>query len=210
MNRKALLIGGGGHAKVLLDILNGQGITIEAIISPKVDLSFSLFKNVKHFKNDDDVLRYNTDEVVLVNGVGSLPGDLTRASIFDNFQKYGYEFSTVVPKSSIVSEYCKLGMGVQIMPGAIINADARVGDNTIINSGAIIEHDCRIGSHNHIAPGAVLSGGVVTGDNVHISTGAKVIQGMKIGARAMVGAGATVSKDLGNDKKLYVAKPFTA
>lgn len=208
MNRKALLIGAGGHAKVILDILNGQGITIEAIISPKVDLSFSLFKNVKHFKNDDDVLRYNTDEVVLVNGVGSLPGDLTRASIFDYFCKLGYEFLTVKSHNARVSEFCEIGMGVQIMPGVIINASTTIGNNTIINTGAIIDHDCSIGSYNHIAPGAVLSGGVVTGNYTHVSTGAKVIQGIKIGEHALVGVGAALSKDLGSGKKLYVAKPF--
>jgi sugar O-acyltransferase (sialic acid O-acetyltransferase NeuD family) len=210
MSKKIIMIGGGGHAKVLVDILKQRRIEIYAIASPEIDQHSGLLKGLEHFLNDDEIYNFRTDEILLVNGIGSIPGAALRASIFDNFRKYGYEFLTVISKSSIVSEYCKLRMGVQVMPGAIINADARVGDNTIINSGAIIEHDCRIGSHNHIAPGAVLSGGVVTGDYVHISTGAKVIQGMKIGERAMVGAGATVSKDLGNDEKLYVAKPFTA
>jgi sugar O-acyltransferase (sialic acid O-acetyltransferase NeuD family) len=210
MSKKIIMIGGGGHAKVLVDILKQGQIEIYAIASPEIDQKSVLMQGIKHFLNDDEIYNFRTDEILLVNGIGSIPGTALRASIFDNFQKYGYEFLTVISKSSVVSKHCKLGMGVQVMPGVIINADARVGDNTIINSGAIIEHDCQIGSHNHIAPGAALSGEVVTGNYVHISTGAKVIQGIKIGERAMVGAGATVFKDLGNNENLYVAKPFTS
>ena len=196
MNRSVLLIGGGGHAKVLFDILSSQDFKIDAVVSPEIDQSFSLFKNVKHLKDDSAILQYNSDDVLLVNGVGSLPGNFLRASIFEKFYKHSYEFLTVKSEYSMVSNFCYLGMGVQIMPGAIINAGAKIGDNTIINSGAIIEHDCRVGKNNHIAPGAVLCGQSCTKENVHVGTGASVIQGITIEENAVVAAGTSVVRDV--------------
>jgi len=196
MNRTILLIGGGGHAKVLFDILTSQNVKVGAVVSPVIDQSFSLFRSVKHLKDDSEVLKYHPDEVLLVNGVGSLPGNFLRASLFEKFCKHSYEFLTVKSECSIVSKFCYLGMGVQIMPGAIINIGAKIGDNTIINSGAIIEHDCKVGKNNHIAPGAVLCGQSCTKDNVHVGTGASVIQGITIGENAVVAAGTSVVRDL--------------
>jgi sugar O-acyltransferase (sialic acid O-acetyltransferase NeuD family) len=210
MNKKILIIGGGGHAKVLLEILQQLNCDVHSVVAPHIDKKSGLFKDLKHHVSDDEVLNYSTDQVVLVNGIGSLPGNTARKSIFKKFSNIGYEFLTVVSDSAIVSSSVTLGMGVQILPGAIINSDTNIGDNSIINSGAIIEHDCNLGHNNHIAPGAVLSGGVVSGNFVHISTGAMIIQGINIGERAMVGAGATVFKDLGNNENLYVAKPFAS
>ena len=210
MNRKIMVIGGGGHAKVLLEILRRLKFDVYAVVAPQVDMKCLLFKGLKHYVSDDAVLEYSTDQVVLVNGVGSMPGNAIRQSIYDKFYHHGYEFLTVVSDLALVSSYCTLGVGVQVMPGAIINADTNIGDNSIINSGAIVEHDCKLGHNNHIAPGAVLSGGVVTGNYVHVSTGAKIIQGVHIGDYAVIGAGATLTKDLKSNAMLYVAKPFLA
>ena len=196
MSRKIFLIGGGGHAKVLFDILSDQKLNVDAVVSPEIDPSFSLFKNVKHFKDDSEVLKYDPKQVLLVNGVGSVPRNFVRKSIFEKFCDDCYEFLTVKSESSIVSSSCHLGMGVQVMPGAIINAGAWIGDNTIVNSGAIIEHDCKIGKNNHIAPGAVLCGQSCTQENVHIGTGACVIQGITIGKNAVIAAGASIARDV--------------
>lgn len=204
MNKKVLLIGGGGHAKVLLSILSAQGIKVHAIISPEIDKSFSLFKNVTHLKHDYEILNYSTNEVVLVNGVGSLPYNSLRASIFEEFCRHSYKFMTVKSEHAIVSDFCDLGIGVQIMPGAIINADTIIGDNTIINSGAIIEHDCKVGKNNHIAPGAILCGQSTTEADVHIGTGAVLIQGVTIRRNSVVAAGASVVRDV---EKNMLCKP---
>lgn len=210
MNKKVVIIGGGGHAKVLLEILYRLNIDVDAIVAPQINSDSKLFRGLKHYLHDDALLQYGAADVVLVNGIGSLPGDTLRAEIFDKFLLAGYEFLTVISDLAIVSAHCRLGMGVQVMPGAIINADTYIGDNCIINTGAIVEHDCKLGASNHIAPGATLSGGVECGDNVHIGTGANVIQCIQIGSGSIVGAGATVTKHLPSNKKLYVAKAFLA
>jgi sugar O-acyltransferase (sialic acid O-acetyltransferase NeuD family) len=208
MNKKIIIIGGGGHAKVLLEILLRLKLDIYAVVAPQIDTKSGLFKGLRHYVSDDAVLKYSTDQVVLVNGVGSLPGNTIRRSIFDKFDHDGYEFLTVASDLAIVSSYCTLGMGVQIMPGAIINADTHIGDNCIINSGAIIEHDCTLGHSVHIAPGATLSGGVECGDYVHVGAGANIIQGISIASGATVGAGATATKNIIGSATLFGAKPF--
>jgi sugar O-acyltransferase (sialic acid O-acetyltransferase NeuD family) len=208
LNKPVLLLGAGGHAAVVMDILRQLNCTVIGVVAKDKPRALGVFEGITWYSSDDDVLSFDNDEVLLVNAIGSLPGQEVRFKVQQKFKQLGYCFMTVVSPKAIVSDYALLSEGVQVMPGCIVNVNASIGEGSIINSGAIIEHDCVIGKHNHIAPGAVLSGAVVTGDYVHIATGARVIQGMHIGERTLVGAGATVNKDLESNKTLYVAKPF--
>ena len=203
-----MVLGAGGHAAVLVDILRQLNHTIVGLVARDKPADKPVFTGIPYYASDDDVLTFDKYKVLLVNGIGSLPGRTTRAEVHQKFKHAGYQFMNVVSPHAIISKYSRLAEGVQVMPGAIINTNSVIGDGTIINSGAIVEHDCDIGLHNHIAPGVTLSGDVSTGDNVHIGTGAHIIHGIKIGDNVMVGAGATVTKNLGNNQKLYVAKPY--
>lgn len=208
MSKPVLVLGAGGHAAVLVDILRQLKHTIVGLVAKEVPADKAVFTGIPYYASDDDVLNFDKDNVVLVNGIGSLPGNNVRTRVHQQFKQAGYHFLTVVSPHAIVSEYSCLAEGVQVMPGAIINATTVIGEATIINSGAIIEHDCHIGRHNHIAPGAVLSGGVTSGENVHIGTGANVIHSVTIGQNVMISAGSTVLKSLPDNSKHYVAKPY--
>jgi sugar O-acyltransferase (sialic acid O-acetyltransferase NeuD family) len=206
MNRKVIMIGGGGHAKALVDILHKQYIDIFAISSPKIDKDSPLLSSIENVLVDDDIYKFNPDEIYLVNGIGSIPGNALRAQVFDKFKNAGYEFMTVISDSSVVGHNCKIEMGVQIMHGAIVNIDSVIGENTLINSGGIVEHDCKIGKHNHIAPGAVLCGASSTGEKVHIGAGASVIQSIEIGKNVVIGAGAVVTSNVASNSVCYPAR----
>lgn len=208
MNKPVLVLGAGGHAVVVVEILRKLNANILGLVSKDAPNLTGVFEGLVCYPSDDDVLNFSCDQIVLVNAIGSLPGNNVRFKVHNKFKKLGYHFATLVSPNAIISDYATLCEGVQVMPGAIVNANSHIGEGSIINSGAIIEHDCDIGRQNHIAPGAILSGGVVTGEFVHISTGAKVIQGISIGEHSVVGAGATVTKNLASNKILYVAKPF--
>ena len=208
MSKPLLVLGAGGHAAVLVDILKQLNCEILGIVSLELPGSDSIFSGLPWYSSDDDVLLFNKEDVLLVNALGSLPGNSIRCELHKKFKVLGYQFKTIVAPSARVSQYAVIDEGSQILPGSIVNINASIGEGSIINTGAIIEHDCVIGRHNHIAPGAVLSGAVVTDDNVHIATGANVIQNIHIGENTVVGAGATVTRDLGNNKVLYGAKPF--
>lgn len=196
MNKPLVILGAGGHAAVLIDTLKLQNAEILGLVSPELATHRRVLQGIPHYLQDDDVLTFSPDDIRLVNGLGSLPGNTLRAKLFTQFIALGYQFENVIADSAIISPYAELGHGVQVMPGAIIQAGAVIGDNTIINSGSIIEHDCVIGAHNHIAPGVTLSGDVRTEEFVHIGTGASVIQGLQLARYAVVSAGVAVTKNI--------------
>lgn len=197
MSKPLIVIGSGGHASVIADILLNQGRTIVATVSPDEIKDNSPLKGIKRLMTDANLLdTYSPEEFDLVNGLGDLPGNTLRTNLFDYFSNYGYKFQSVIAPSAIIAGGVKLEGGVQVMHGAIIQTNASIAKNCIVNSGSIVEHDCVIGAHNHIAPGATLSGGVITGDQVHIGTGASIIQSIKIGERAVIGAGCTIIRDV--------------
>lgn len=207
VNKPVIVLGAGGHASVLVDMLRSQGVVPLALVAPTADAPRAALAGIPLW-HDEEILTHLPDEVELVNGIGSLPGNPLRATLFARYRTLGYRFASVVSAQAMVSDYAVLEEGAQVMAGAIIQAGTQIGANSIINTGAIVDHDCWIGGNNHIAPGAVLSGGVSTGDAVHIGTGAMLVQNIKIGSHTVVGAGATVIKDLAPNKTLYVAKPF--
>lgn len=195
MNKPLLIIGSGGHASVLVDILRQQNREIVGLVSPDIGYRREIFVGIERF-NDGDVSSFNRLKVNLVNGIGALPGNDLRSVLYNKFKVLGYEFETIIASNSIVSNYAQLEEGVQVLPNVVIQTGARIFSNTIINTGAIIEHDCIVGNNNHIAPGVTLSGQVVTSNNVHIGTGASVIQSVTIGQNSIVGAGCCVTKNV--------------
>ncbi len=205
LSEPLLIIGAGGHASVLLDVLQTQEYEILGVVSPNIDSSRKIFSEIR-FYSDDDVLDFDKDKVKLINGLGSLPGCRKRKNIHKYFLSQGYQFASVISDHAFVSPHAVLGKGVQIMNGAIVQAGAVIGDNTIINSNTVIEHDCHIGANNHIAPGVTLSGGVTTKKDVHIGTGAVVIQSLTLNEGVIIGAGAVATHDIKANVTLYPAK----
>ncbi|MGI9325552.1 MAG: acetyltransferase [Pseudomonadales bacterium] len=203
-----ILLGAGGHAKVVLDLVRLASITLGGVSDPKIAVGALWNNSVPGLSDDDIAQRFPPNSTRLLNGIGSVPGDTLRAQLFERFRAEGYRFETLVHPSAIVAEDISIGEGTQIMAGAILQPGCRIGANSIINTGAIIDHDCEIGANCHIAPGAVLSGAVTLGESVHIGTGAAVIQGIDLGDRCVVGAGATAKRNLVADRWLLPAQPF--
>jgi sugar O-acyltransferase (sialic acid O-acetyltransferase NeuD family) len=190
MSLPVIVLGGGGHAKVLIDALlllhrevlgytdaGGEGTTI-----------LGLFR----LGDDKKILEYDPKGLKLVNGVGSISSVSLRRRLYEQFRRKGYCFESVIHPSTTISLDVRFGEGVQIMAGAVVQAGSRLGVNTIINTGALVDHDCDIGAHVHIAPGAILSGNVHIEDGALIGMGARIIQGLAIGAKSVIGAGSVV------------------
>lgn len=203
MLRPLIVLGCGGHAAVLVDILRQQGRDILALVSPEPPQERKVFSGLKTLSSDDAVLGFNPEDILLVNGLGSLPGSDMRRLLHTEFCSKGYQFASVIADQACISAYASLAPGVQVLHGAIIQAGACIGENTIVNTAATIDHDCQIGADNHVAPGVTLSGGVRTGCRVHLGTGAKVIQSVSIGSGAVVGAGAIVTQSIPDGARAY-------
>ncbi len=208
MTKPIIVLGGRGHAKVLIGMLRRMDYRVLGMVDPNQAIG-GMVHGLEVLGGDDAVFDYPAAEVELVNGIGSLPKDKgLRASLFNAFSVKGYRFKTLIDPTAIVASDVELSAGVQIMAGVIIQAGTEIALNTIVNSGAIVDHDCRIGSHVHIAPGAVLSGAVEVGDAVHIGTGATIIQGISIGSGSIIGAGSVITRSIACDQIVYPARPL--
>jgi UDP-perosamine 4-acetyltransferase len=193
MSLPVIILGGGGHCSVLIDILNMLSVDIIGVIDPDPSTRGGVIDGVKVIgSHDEEVLSYSTDSVLLVNGLGSVARPHRRAILYKSMKSLGYSFMTIRHPSSIVSGSAKLGEGVQVMAGGIIQVGAVVGSNVIINTNASIDHHCSIGESVHIAPGVVISGNVVIKEGCHIGVGATIIQGIIVGPNSTVAAGAVV------------------
>jgi UDP-perosamine 4-acetyltransferase len=198
VNRDAAIIvlGAGGHAKVLIDALLASSAVIVGIVDPNPALAGTKILGVSVLGGDDVVNEYPPSQVHLVNGLGSVGLPIIRQQLYERFKGMCYTFATVVHPSAVVASDVVLGEGAQIMAGVVIQPGSHIGINSIVNTRASVDHDCIIGKHVHIAPGVTLSGGVLVGEHSHIGTGATLIQGISIGNCCVVAAGAVVTKNV--------------
>ena len=195
---RAIGIGAGGHARMLLESLRGdRDVEVIGLVDSDPALKGRSVLGVPVLGGDEvlaEMLRSGVTHAFL--GVGAVRDNTHRRRIWEDAGRLGFQFLTVVHPSAIVSPSAALGEGACVFPGAIVGAGASLGRNVIVNTGAIVEHDCRVGDHAHVASGAVLAGGVTVGEDAHVGAGASVKQGVRIGARAVVGLGAAVVEDV--------------
>jgi UDP-perosamine 4-acetyltransferase len=185
------MIGSGGHARVLQDLLADLGFSLSGFVAPDQNHS-RLTDGLKWLGSDDDYLANSPTDAIFVNGIGSAANTRARDEVFKKYKAAGHSFLQLTSAHAIVSESALLSEGVQVMPGAIVHTDAVIGENTIVNSGAIVEHHSKIGQSCHLATGSIICGDVEVGSGTHIGAGATVIQGISIGSNCIVGAGAVV------------------
>lgn len=194
-----LLIGAGGHARVLLDALLLTGARVAGLLDADPALAGTRLLGYP-ILGDDEALRERQPATFdLVNAIGSTKSLARRRAVYVELRARGYRFAGVLHPAATVSRHAAVDEGAQIMAGAVIQACARIGANSIVNTGATVDHDCQVGAHVHVAPGATLSGNVQVGDETHIGSGATVIQGVRIGARCVVAAGAVVLENVPDD-----------
>jgi len=191
-----IIIGAGGHAKVLVDALKLLGAQILGISEQDLAMVNTELLGVPIIWVDDELERYPSETVTLVNGIGGTKDTVLRREVFARFKMQGYAFSQVIHPAAVISAAATLSEGVQVMAGAVIQAGVNVGDNAIINTRASVDHDCHIGSHVHLAPGVTVCGNVEIGDLVHVGSGATIIQGIRVGSQCLIGAGTLVLKDV--------------
>ncbi len=194
MSLPVIVIGGGGHAKVLVSTLLLQHRRVLGYVDLKPFLPSLL--GIAHIGDDDVIFHHRPDQVRLVNGVGSIDSTTLHRTVYEKFRERQYTFETVVHPSAILAPDLQIAEGVQVMAGGVVQPGSRLGANVIINTGARVDHDCSIDAHAHIAPGVTLSGNVHIGKGAHIGTGATIIQGIEVGAASIVGAGAVVVDDV--------------
>ena len=175
------LFGASGHGKVIKEILEAQGIAVEAFIDDNPAISRLGGLPVLH------------DHKGLSPVIVSVGDNPTRKQIVG---RLSCAFGTAIHPSAIVSPSATIGEGTVIMPGAVVNADAVIGRHCIINTGASIDHDCVLGDYCHVAPHASLCGQVRLGEGVFVGVGGALVPCVHVGDWSVVGAGAVVIRDI--------------
>ena len=191
-----LLVGGGGHARACIDVIESEGdFEIQGIVE-RIGGEQAPVLGYPVIGSDADLaaLLAATPSVLITVGQVKSPG--TRVALYELLLRLGGEFPCIVSPTSYVSKYSTIGGGTIVMHGAIINATSSVGHNCVINSQALIEHDVAVGDHCHISTGAKVNGGVNIGSGTFVGSGAILREGVNIGANCVVGAGAIVLHDL--------------
>jgi sugar O-acyltransferase (sialic acid O-acetyltransferase NeuD family) len=191
-----IVVGGGGHAKVVLSVL--RKLKVYRI------LGYTDLKNngdilgAAYLGTDRelDSLAAGPEKLNAVLGLGQVGTGRKRHEFWTGLDALPLNFPLIVSPDAIVNEGVTAGKATVVMDGAVINSGATIGLGAIINTNSTIEHDVAIGDWVHVAPGATISGGTIVGRYSMVGAGATVIEGIKIAEGCMIGAGATVVHDL--------------
>jgi len=199
-----LVLGGGGHAKVVVDSLAASAIA-ERIAIVDADRGCAGTEVLGHPVVGDDALLAEAARRgfgFFVVGLGAWDDNAPRQSLFDRGREAGLEPLTVVHPSAAVSKHAQIGAGTFVAAAASVNPNAIVGDNVIVNTAAVIEHDCRVGDHALIGPSATVLGMASIGLLALIGAGTVVLPSISVGEAAVVGAGAVVLVDVADGARV--------
>ncbi|MDR7073357.1 acetyltransferase [Fictibacillus barbaricus] len=191
--KNIVVFGCGGHAKVVIDILeknnefNILGLIDDFVAAGTLVYGYEVL-------GDETILEANSK---IVGGIVAIGDNSVRSQMVGKIKEIATDFSfiTAVHPSVVIARGVELGEGTVVMPGAIINSDSKIGEHCIINTKASIDHDCRLGDYVSLAPGVTLGGNVAIGQYSAVSLGSSIIHSIKIGQHTIIGAGSTVLKD---------------
>ncbi len=183
------IIGAGGHAKVVTDILKLNGYHIVGYYDDNT--------NNNNFKILGKIREINKN---ISNFVCAIGNNKIRKNIIK--QHPDLNWISAIHSSAIISKSSNIGKGTVICAGAIIQPDCIIGDHVIINTKTSIDHDCKINNFCHIAPGSTICGNVSVGNNTFIGAGTTIIQDKKIGKNVLIGAHSLVIKNIESNIKI--------
>ncbi|WP_044401368.1 acetyltransferase [Lacinutrix sp. Hel_I_90] len=190
------LYGAGGHARVIIDIIQcSTNYHIEGVYD-----NFSSDKFLHHIPIINACTEKNTDREVVI----SIGNNSIRKKIAQSFVA---KYITVIHEKAVISKLeVFIGAGTVVMANAVVNPNSTIGKHCIINTSALVEHDCKIEDYVHISPNAALAGNVTVGEGTQIGLGCHVIPGITIGKWCIIGAGSTVLEDI-PDFSIVVGSP---
>ncbi len=196
MNKYVVVVGAGGHAKVVVDTLRVLGDNIVALLDANKDLRGSFVMGHRIIGGDGMLDEITREGVLTAIGVSSIT---IRRRLFQMTREKGFRNLSLVHPAASLSKTAELAEGCQVMAGAVVQTGARIGVNAIVNTRGSVDHDCVVCDHAHVGPGAVLAQNARVGAETLIGAGATVLPGVRVGERCVVGAGAVVVADVPDD-----------
>ncbi len=195
------IYGAGGHAKVIIDILEQAGLRACVVLDDDQELDGRTLLGypVRHTVHVFDSL---IDEGIR-NGIVAIGDNRIRQRQAESLEAKGFGLITAIHPSAVVSKHAQIQAGTVITANAVVNPGCQIGKNVIINTGSVIDHDCILHDAVHITPGVTLSGNVTVGERAMIGTGSSVKNNVTIGSDTVIGAGAAVISDIPKQVKAF-------
>lgn len=206
MKKQLILVGGGGHCKSCIDVIEAQGIYIIAGILDLPEKKGSSVLGYPVLGTDDDLERFVEQGYLFLVTVGQIKSAALKKQLFEKLTRLNAVLPEIVSPMAYVSAHARLGAGTIVMHGAVVNAGALIGNNVIINTGALIEHDVEVADHVHVSTKAVLNGAAAVAAETFIGSNTVVSNGVAIGAAIVIGAGSTVTDNL-TEPGVYMGSP---
>jgi len=193
---RVLILGAGGHAQVVADILlraRQTNSSIEPIgyLDDNQKLIGQTFVDLPVLGTISDLSVISHDAIIVAIG-----DNATRQRVFEVLRKEGKRFAIARHPSSIIAPDVQIGEGTMICAGVVINTGSVIGANVILNTGCTVDHHNQIGDHAHIAPGVHMGGEVSVGDGALVGIGCTIMPRCSVAARSIIGAGSLVNKDI--------------
>ena len=199
MSDSVIIIGAGGHGKVIADIVEANGNCVKGFLDDDDAIQGKSVLDFPVLGKTADYVNYKDCEFVIAVGNPEIRKKLTEA--------IDVKWHTAVHPNAVISKLdVEIGEGTVIMANAVVNPSAKIGRHCIINTGAVVEHDNVLEDFVHISPNAVLAGTVTIGKATHIGAGAAVINNITIADNCVVGCGAAVISDI-TESGTYVGVP---
>ncbi|MEW6530653.1 MAG: acetyltransferase [Thermodesulfobacteriota bacterium] len=196
---RIFLFGAGGHAKVVISVIEEEGLYEPALLAdddPR--LNSRRVHGYPVVSGREELLRAARSQGI-TKGIVAIGDNRHRPLVARWLREQGFQLVRAVHPTAYVARRVAIGDGSVIMAGVVINPDTSIGACAIINTSATVDHDCTVADGVHIAPGCRICGGVTIGQGAFIGAGATVVPGRAIGRNAVVGAGSVVIKDIGDD-----------
>ena len=191
-----VLLGGGGHCRSVIDVIEQAGIYSILGVLEKEGVSCSNLLGYPLLGSDHDLPAFIEQNCAVVITIGQIKTAGPREQLYRYAKEAGAEMPTVVSPRAYLSRHARIAEGTTVMHEAIVNCSAEIGENCIINTKALVEHDVKIGNHTHVATGAFVNGGAQIGQRCFIGSGAVIHNDIDIGDGCLVGAGTTVRTNL--------------
>ena len=195
MTKELAVVGASGHGKVIADIAEQLGYTVNFY-----DDAYPNKTYIEHWPIHGtcaDLISLNNTNATLSNDVVvAIGNNEIRLQKIELLRKNSFNLITLIHPTAVISSYAVIAQGTVVFSGAIINAFAKVGVGCIINTAAVVEHDCIIDDFTHICPNVALAGGVSVGSKSWVGIGSQVKQLITIGDNCLIGAGSAVVKNI--------------
>lgn len=191
MSKRLLILGAGGHGKVVADAAMCQGKWEEIYFVDDRYPSLAAVMEIEVISKTSAIKQFCDQDSEVIVAIGD---NQVRQRLQEYAVNQDISIATVVHPNAVIAKSAEIGVGCVVFAGAVINSEATIGQGVIINTGAIIEHDCVVGDWTHICPKVGCAGGAQIGSHVWVGIGANVIQNVNIGDYAVIGAGSVVLK----------------